>query len=79
MSTPREKSFSEQGYELQTRKGMTKEEVEQLEQAALQFFDRLINGVCTVCGGEVTKHVQVGRCVYAEPCGHRMYQGKAKR
>ena len=31
--------------------------------------------VCCVCGGTITKKVQVHRCVYAEPCGHRLYQG----
>lgn len=31
--------------------------------------------VCHVCNGKIEKKVQVGRCVYAEPCRHRLYQG----
>lgn len=48
---------------------------EEVQQAALTFFQRLVGGICTVCGGEVTERRKIGRCVYAEPCGHRMYQG----
>jgi len=28
---------------------------------------------------EQYKEQQVGRCVYAYPCGHRLYQGRAKK
>ena len=31
--------------------------------------------LCHVCNGRIEKKVQVGRCVYAEPCRHRLYQG----
>lgn len=39
-------------------------------------MQRLKDGFCLVCDQPMTKK-QVGRCVYAEPCGHRLYQGKA--
>ncbi len=31
--------------------------------------------VCHVCDGHIENKIQVGRCVYAEPCNHRLYQG----
>lgn len=40
------------------------------------FFDDLKRGVCPHCQTAIEKRQQVGRCVYAEPCGHRLYQGK---
>ena len=39
------------------------------------FFDEMASGKCPHCHQPMTKR-QVGRCVYAEPCGHRLYQGK---
>lgn len=39
---------------------------------------KMNNGICHVCNAKVEKEVQVGCCVYAEPCGHRLYQGTAK-
>lgn len=30
---------------------------------------------CPQCKQEVTQLVQVGRCVYCNPCGHRLWQG----
>ena len=41
-------------------------------------FNGLLDGGarCLTCGVEITKVRQVKRCVYAEPCGHRQYQGK---
>ena len=32
--------------------------------------------VCYQCGQPIDQLEQVGRCVYARPCGHRLYQGK---
>ena len=48
---------------------------EEMHQAAMTVITRLIDGKCTVCGGEVTSRQKIGRCVYGYPCGHRMYQG----
>ena len=42
-----------------------------------QISERAKRGECIHCGAKVEKRVQVGRCVYAEPCGHRQGQGKA--
>lgn len=40
---------------------------------------RINEGLCPECGEKPARERQVGRCVYAEPCGHRMYQGRARR
>jgi hypothetical protein len=67
--------------ELQERsESLAEEELQHLiDLKAAQFLTRLATNLCTVCGGQVTKEVQVGRCVYGEPCGHRMRQGKARK
>ena len=41
-----------------------------------QWFAYLQSGLCPHCKAKVVSQRQVGRCVYAEPCGHRLYQGK---
>lgn len=64
--------------EYPSAKEIAAEEAE-VQRVAIQFFERLVSGVCTVCGGQVIKEVKVGRCVYAEPCGHRMYQGRPRK
>jgi hypothetical protein len=38
------------------------------------FFAEMDGGTCPHCHQAMTK-TQVGHCVYAEPCGHRLYQG----
>ena len=40
------------------------------------FFEKLRNGTCPHCDLKIERQRQVGRCVYAEPCGHRLYQGR---
>lgn len=34
--------------------------------------------ICPTCRAEVFHERQIGRCAYAEPCGHRLYQGQAR-
>lgn len=43
--------------------------------AYLKFVSALANDICPHCQAAITRRVQVGRCVYAEPCGCRLYQG----
>lgn len=54
-----------------------KAEADEMNAAIENFMERLKNGDCPHCGKKVEKRVQVGPCVYAEPCGHRIGQGKA--
>ncbi len=35
--------------------------------------------ICPHCKAAIEEEKQVGRCVYALPCYHRLYQGRAKR
>ena len=50
-------------------------ELAEAQQAAAQYFIDLFAGVCPFCKQPYTER-QVRRSVYAEPCGHRLYQGK---
>jgi len=60
----------------------TKEEEEADEARTLAVikahFEDIKNDICPTHKVEITK-VQVGKCVYAEPCGCRLYQGKLKK
>ena len=40
------------------------------------FAQSLEANKCPECGAAIVKKEQVGRCVYARPCNHRLYQGK---
>ena len=43
-----------------------------------EFRERGKRGECTDCGQKITAVRQVGSCVYADPCGHRIGQGDAR-
>lgn len=47
-------------------------------QLAAEFLDRLQNGFCPHCGVKIEAERQIGCCVYALPCWHRLGQGKAR-
>lgn len=49
----------------------------EVAEAARAYLTALAEGKCPTCGAVVQEEEQVGRCVYARPCGHRLYQGKA--
>lgn len=56
--------------------GPTKEE----RDTVIQFLkDLLDDTICPHCKTVLTGQVQIGRCVYGEPCGCRMYQGKVTK
>jgi activating signal cointegrator 1 len=59
-------------YTREERVAMDRETAEALR----QFVENLDNAICPTCKKAYAKQTQVGRCVYAEPCGHRLYQGK---
>ncbi len=48
-----------------------------LNAATGKFFADLAAGNCPHCGAKVERRKQVGPCVYAKPCGHRLGQGRA--
>lgn len=43
------------------------------------YFEALAKGLCPVCNQPVEKEQQIGRCVYALPCNHRLFQGTARK
>lgn len=49
------------------------------EVAIQAHLTKLATDICPHCDTPVEKKVQAGSCVYAEPCGHRLYQGKAPK
>lgn len=40
------------------------------------LFKKEAAGICPTCDRQIDERRQVGRCVYASPCGHRLYQGR---
>lgn len=64
------------------KKCPTREEAERLvDRHAAAIATMLANleaGICNTCGAEIESETQVGLCVYAKPCGHRIGQGKAR-
>jgi hypothetical protein len=47
------------------------------KQAIAAFLNELAGGVtCPHCHQPIEKRKQVGRCVYALPCNHRLYEGR---
>jgi hypothetical protein len=49
-----------------------------LMEAAARLLARLASGRCPHCAAVVDREEQVGRCVYAHPCGCRMGVGRAR-
>lgn len=62
------------------RRPMTPEDHAEQERrimAAVEKFERDIkDGICPHCGNPMLERRVVGRCEYAEPCGHRLGQLK---
>jgi hypothetical protein len=47
-----------------------------IEAQIAEYLAEIDKSVCPHCKRAVERKQQVGRCVYAEPCGHRLYQGR---
>lgn len=64
------------------RDWLTQEELDaeqrEMDAAVVQMVTRWNSGLCIECGQPVERMRQVGRSVYAEPCGHRNGQANAK-
>jgi hypothetical protein len=52
------------------------QEVKKIDDLFAQVTSDLQNNICPTCKQPIEKRKQVGRCVYANPCGHRLYQGR---
>jgi hypothetical protein len=63
----------------------TPEQEAKEEQAIAEYLSRLAKVMrgelreCLECGKPVDAYREVRPCVYAEPCGHRQWQGKAPK
>jgi hypothetical protein len=53
-----------------------KAEEERVNRAVTQFLTDIASNVCPHCKQPIEHKEQVGRCVYARPCNHRLYQGE---
>lgn len=51
------------------------EQERRTQESIKHFNDSLANDQCPHCGTPIEVWHQVGRCVYAAPCNHRLYQG----
>ncbi len=62
------------------RQFMTETEAKAKDEEAMQevrqFFEKLEQNICPHCGATIQVRQQVGPCVYAQPCGCRLYQGR---
>ncbi len=45
------------------------------EERFKEYWDNIQKGICPRCNQPMTLE-QKGRCVYAIPCNHRLYQGR---
>jgi hypothetical protein len=43
--------------------------------ALKSHLENIASGICPFCQAKIEDKKQVGRCVYALPCYHRLYQG----
>lgn len=71
--------FKRNGLPCTAQRFRTPEEVAQKNadaQASIKrYFDDIAEDKCPHCHQPLTSKRQIGRCVYGEPCGHRLYQG----
>jgi hypothetical protein len=52
------------------------EKARQLIEAYLACYER---GICPHCQTPIESEEQRGRCIYVQPCGHRIGQGFARK
>lgn len=61
------------------REAEKRREEKEIAQLVADLATKMQNWICHVCNTPIKQEVQIGRCVYARPCGHRLWQGKARR
>jgi hypothetical protein len=52
---------------------------EKLLEVLKQTLGLAEDGLCPHCKEPMVKQKQIGRCVFADPCGCRLYQGKVSK
>jgi hypothetical protein len=53
--------------------------VEEANAAIVAYLTALEQDRCPLCGRAIASKKQEGRCVYAVPCGHRLFQGQVRK
>lgn len=71
--------FKKNGLPCPSQHFRTAEEIVELrterKASITRYFTKINDDICPQCDRPITLKRQVGRCVYASPCGHRLYQG----
>lgn len=57
---------------------MSEDTAAEIVRALERLADCMNNWTCFCCGNQMTAERQIGRCVYAVPCGCRLWQGTAR-
>ena len=52
-----------------------KQHNEEMDAILSEFLHKIADNICPHCNQHIQEKKQVGRCVYAWPCNHRLYQG----
>lgn len=53
-----------------------REQDEAIDRKIKKFNELLQKDICPQCESSIDEKKQIGRCVYAYPCGHRLYHWK---
>jgi hypothetical protein len=65
--------------EISIRRKLMPEEEEVMDPETAQilkvYLENIASGICPHCKAKIEDKKQSGRCVYALPCWHRLYQG----
>lgn len=60
-------------------------DIDEAKQVVAEYLTKLAQVMrgelkeCLTCGVAVERYREVRPCVYAEPCGHRQWQGRAPK
>lgn len=54
-----------------------KHRADEILDSARARMQRMADGICPHCDAKIERKSQVGSCVYADPCGCRLYTGRA--
>jgi hypothetical protein len=64
---------------MEAKEPLTVEQIADMRGKLVKHFDDIAAGICPVCAHPMCDTQQIGRCVYARPCGCHIYQGRARR
>ena len=53
-----------------------KQRADEILESGRARMQRMADGICPLCAVKIERKRQVGSCVYADPCGCRLYTGR---